>query len=198
MKKLIILALSSVFCLSAGFAIAEDAIVTTTVNLRSGPGVRYPVRAVVPAMQHIFVRSCSTNWCQVNYDNRLGWTSVSYIAFSTGEQAYRSYNPPKTTFNIIVGDDGWDDGYWGYPYPYGYYYRPYYRWHHHYRPGRWYRDVIPSMPARSPSRIIPSRPATRPSAIIPSTPALRPQTIPSMPATQPRSAVPSMPAISTH
>lgn len=194
MKKLLILALCPVFCFSAGFAIAEDAIVTATVNLRAGPGVRYAVRAVVPAMQHLFVHSCSANWCQVNFGNRIGWTSANYIAFATGEQAYRSYNPARTTFNIVVGDDRWHNGYWGDPYWHGSYYgyRPYYRWHHHNRPSP--RYVIPSAPATRPGRVIPSTPATRSSAIIPSTPAIGPSTIPSTPAKRPGRVIPSAPA----
>jgi len=64
---------------------AADAIATQALNMRSGPGTRYAVRAAIPAGHPIDVRACSRNWCQVHYRGHMGWASARYLAFKNGK-----------------------------------------------------------------------------------------------------------------
>lgn len=69
--------------LAAPAALAANAIVTTNLNVRAGPGTNYPVLGAIPNGAPIDVVGCTTgyNWCQVDYGGRLGWASANYIAF---------------------------------------------------------------------------------------------------------------------
>lgn len=72
--------------LAAPVAQAANAIVTTNLNVRTGPGTNYPVIGAIPNGAGIDVLGCTTgyNWCQVDYGGRLGWASSNYLAFSQG------------------------------------------------------------------------------------------------------------------
>ncbi|WP_343312422.1 SH3 domain-containing protein [Brucella sp. BE17] len=65
---------------------ANNAIATTTVNLRSGPGTQYPSLGRIPNGVVINVAGCTTGygWCRVNYRGLEGWTASQYIAVQTG------------------------------------------------------------------------------------------------------------------
>ncbi|MGJ3261794.1 MAG: SH3 domain-containing protein [Salinarimonas sp.] len=53
---------------------------TTALNLRAGPGVAYPVVAIMPAGQRVDLRGCEGTWCFVVYRGALGWASGRYLA----------------------------------------------------------------------------------------------------------------------
>lgn len=65
---------------------AANAIVTTNLNLRTGPGTRYPTITGIPNRAGVDVRGCTRgyNWCQVAYRGVTGWASSRYLAMRTG------------------------------------------------------------------------------------------------------------------
>ncbi|HET7714588.1 MAG TPA: SH3 domain-containing protein [Bauldia sp.] len=91
-------------------AAAEAAYTTGAVNLRAGPGTRYPVITTAPPGAFVRVRNCGGSWCKVNYRGIAGWMSASYI--SDGGPRY--YYPPRYIYRPPP------------PPPVYYYPRPYY------------------------------------------------------------------------
>lgn len=61
-------------------ASARSAVVTTDLNVRSGPGTRYAVVGALPAGARVNVGGCSGNWCRAGG----GFVSASYLAFGGG------------------------------------------------------------------------------------------------------------------
>jgi uncharacterized protein YraI len=53
---------------------------TTDLNLRAGPGTRYPVRTVIPAGAAIDVHSCGNSWCYMSWAGHQGYVNHSYLA----------------------------------------------------------------------------------------------------------------------
>ncbi len=73
-----------VFAMSAFFAVAGPAaagVTTGAVNMRSGPGTRHAVLAVVPRGAGVAVRDCVTRrgWCRIEWRGRSGWISQRYL-----------------------------------------------------------------------------------------------------------------------
>lgn len=73
------------FLVSAN-AYASSAIVTSTVNLRTGPGTQYGTIGAIPNGVGVTVGGCTSGygWCQVSYGGMTGWAASSYIAIQTG------------------------------------------------------------------------------------------------------------------
>jgi uncharacterized protein YraI len=71
---------SALLVASAGIAMAYPATVTTPLNLRTGPGVGYPVQTTMPAGVTVDVRGCSGGWCNLNYRGIQGYASGTYLA----------------------------------------------------------------------------------------------------------------------
>ncbi|GEM_PF-703603 len=67
-------------------AYASSAIVTSTINLRVGPGTQYGTIGAIPNGVGITVAGCTSgyDWCQVTYGGMTGWAASSYIAIQTG------------------------------------------------------------------------------------------------------------------
>ena len=68
----------------AGFAaqaLAEDAVTTAAINMRSGPGTAYPVIMRLPEGVGVdYVgRGCAGSWCNVMYDGERGWVNAAYL-----------------------------------------------------------------------------------------------------------------------
>lgn len=60
---------------------AEDAIATTSLNVRSGPGASYAVVDVLAANERVTMSECQTSgWCYVTHDGPDGWVSATYLA----------------------------------------------------------------------------------------------------------------------
>ena len=57
-------------------ASARPAVVTTDLNIRSGPGTRYAVIGSLPAGARVNVGSCSSGWCRVGG----GFASARYLS----------------------------------------------------------------------------------------------------------------------
>jgi uncharacterized protein YraI len=55
---------------------------TTTrsnLNLRTGPGLFYPVAFVIPAGSAVNVVSCGGTWCIVNWAGQTGYSDGGYL-----------------------------------------------------------------------------------------------------------------------
>ena len=143
MKRVIKSALIAFALLSATAAQAANAIVTTNLNLRTGPGTNYRTLGSIPNGARVDVRGCTSGygWCQVSYAGRSGWAASRYLAVREGSSSSYSNNNFGNTAaaigipliaGVVIGSalnndrydryDRWD--------------RPYYRPHRpHYRPG---------------------------------------------------------------
>lgn len=71
---------------AAGAAQAANAISTTNLNIRTGPGTRYATLGSIPSGAPVNVRGCTSGygWCQVSYGPTFGWASSRYLAFREG------------------------------------------------------------------------------------------------------------------
>lgn len=61
-----------------------NAIVTTNLNMRSGPGTRYRVIHVLQNGERVEVVRCQANWCFVNARVESGWASRNYLSRTGG------------------------------------------------------------------------------------------------------------------
>jgi SH3-like domain-containing protein len=56
-----------------------DAVAITGVNVRTGPGTRYPVVDVLGAGQSVRISRCTGGWCFVDQRGPSGWVSQRYL-----------------------------------------------------------------------------------------------------------------------
>lgn len=65
-------------------AAAQDAIVTTDLNMRAGPSTSFPVVDVIPESAPVDVHGCLTgySWCDVSSQGNRGWVSSSYLSYA--------------------------------------------------------------------------------------------------------------------
>ena len=57
------------------------AFATTNLNVRSGPGVRYPKIAALAPREPVAVNQCTNSgWCTIGFRGRAGWVSGKYLA----------------------------------------------------------------------------------------------------------------------
>jgi uncharacterized protein YraI len=94
MKRVIKSAIIAVALLSATAAQAANAIVTTNLNLRTGPGTNYPVIGSIPNGAPVDVSGCTSGygWCQLSYAGRFGWAASNYLAVRQGSAGNYSNN----------------------------------------------------------------------------------------------------------
>jgi len=88
MKHLRILAFAATAMLaSSTWASAQEAFTTNDMNMRAGPGTRYPVVTTIPADREVFIHGCLSNWdwCDVSWRRNRGWVFSDYL-----EALYRS------------------------------------------------------------------------------------------------------------
>lgn len=83
-----ILSALAMFGLHATMASADEvgspAVVLTTTDLLSGPGVRYPTVTSVAKSQDVIVVRCSNRWCLIAGTN--GWMSIDDLSFGNFER----------------------------------------------------------------------------------------------------------------
>jgi uncharacterized protein YraI len=60
----------------------QTAVATTDLNLRAGPGTRFPVVTTIPSNQSVTVHGCieGRDWCDVTFGNNRGWAYGEYLA----------------------------------------------------------------------------------------------------------------------
>jgi len=65
----------------AGAALAVEAVATTWLNVRSGPGSEFAVLTTLAPDKVVDVTECQDNgWCYVVHDGPSGWVSSTYLA----------------------------------------------------------------------------------------------------------------------
>ncbi|WP_274424137.1 SH3 domain-containing protein [Chelativorans sp. YIM 93263] len=139
--------------LTPTFAAAVPAVVTTDLNIRTGPGTQYQRMGTIPDGYSLEVESCASgyNWCHVYWRGRTGWVSGNYLAYL--ERSRRAPFPQVGVSIGVVGIEfgvdrrrlGWRGHHWRGRWDWDR------RWRHHRRwdddrrwrgrpPRRWYRD----------------------------------------------------------
>ena len=60
---------------------AMDAIATTDLNLRAGPGPQYAIQDVIAAEGDVTIQGCveASDWCKVSYNGTEGWAYSAYL-----------------------------------------------------------------------------------------------------------------------
>ena len=127
----------------ASSAFAASAMVTTDLNLRTGPGTNYGRIAAMPGGAIVDVRGCTRgySWCRVYWNGYEGWAASSYLARQTGGGSFDNYaasvGVPIIAGAIIGGviANGYNDNN-------RYYYRHHRRYYRHDNP-RYYRHDNP-------------------------------------------------------
>ena len=85
-------------------AYAAPGVVTSNVNVRSGPGTNYGVVDVVQRGQQVDVQQCQGSWCYVAKPGPDGWVSSSYL--SAGGGAPVNPSQPGLSFGFNIGPNG--------------------------------------------------------------------------------------------
>jgi uncharacterized protein YraI len=82
-------------------AYAAPGVVTSNVNVRTGPGTNYAVVDVVQRGQQVDVQQCQGSWCYVAKPGPDGWVSASYLSAGGGV----TVNPaqPGLSFGFSIG-----------------------------------------------------------------------------------------------
>jgi hypothetical protein len=92
------------FALSSVAALAEDAVATTELNVRSGPGTGFAVVDVLDPGEQVTMSECQTSgWCYVSHDGPDGWVSATYLAPVPGAVGDSG---PDCNVVIEIGPDG--------------------------------------------------------------------------------------------
>ncbi len=104
--------------IGAGSAAAATVVASNDLNVRSGPGVQYPVVAVIPQGDSATASNCNGAWCRVDFRGREGWASRSYLGGAGASMAVTTtYGAPDYSPGYGAGY-GYGDGY-GAGYGYG-------------------------------------------------------------------------------
>ena len=121
MKHPTILALAAAAIMAATTAAsAQPAFTTNDVNLRAGPGNRYPLVMTLPEDTRVYIHGCLSNWdwCDVSWRYVRGWVFSDNLEAvwhnrRIGFEDYRSYvDIPYVTFNFGYWDRYYHDRPW--------------------------------------------------------------------------------------
>jgi|SRR5947209_7182303 len=106
-------AAASALVLSVGAATALPAITETPLNLRAGPGIRFPIIGTVPPRARVDVRGCTAGWCRVRFHGESGFAR-------RGQLAIAGRGPAVAVVPGYAYDTGpYYDDYYDYGYEYG-------------------------------------------------------------------------------
>jgi len=83
-----LLASAAALLLTGGVAAAATVVADADLNVRSGPGVQYPVVAVIPDGAPVDATACQGGWCHVDYRGRVGWASSTYLTGAVAAAPY--------------------------------------------------------------------------------------------------------------
>jgi uncharacterized protein YraI len=97
-------------------ALAAPAETISDLNMRVGPGTRYPVIITIPRTGAVEVLGCieALDWCDVAWGSYRGWVSARYLAFFYDRewrplpQVQRRVGVPIITFRFGIYDSGRD------------------------------------------------------------------------------------------
>lgn len=93
MKTLLKTAILLPTLFGATAAFANPALVTSDLNLRTGPSTGYRVVTAMPDGAIVDVSGCTRgyNWCRVDWNGYRGWASSHYLAQRVGPYRGRVY-----------------------------------------------------------------------------------------------------------
>jgi uncharacterized protein YraI len=97
-----------------GSAAAQDAIATTDLNMRAGPGPQYPVVTTIAGNGAVGILGCTGSWCDVVSDGHRGWAYSAYLAYDIAgapvivPEAGTRVEVPAATFEVATY---WDENY---------------------------------------------------------------------------------------
>ena len=87
MKQLLMPAMAGALVAMSGAAFADTAVsAVADLNVRAGPGPRYPVVGVLPAGQPATLQGCMENskWCTIAEADGQGWVYSDYLTADFG------------------------------------------------------------------------------------------------------------------
>ncbi|WP_275693085.1 SH3 domain-containing protein [Devosia lacusdianchii] len=84
-------------------AYAAPGVVTSNVNVRSGPGTNYGVVDTVRRGTQVDVQQCQGSWCYIAKNGPDGWVSASYL--SAGGSPVNP-SQPGLSFDFNIGGPG--------------------------------------------------------------------------------------------
>lgn len=92
---------------SAVATLAAPGLITSNVNVRTGPGANYAVVGTLRTGTGVDVTQCTGGWCYVSAGDARGWVSANYV----GKPPQPAPTPPAPTepsinFGIQIGPDG--------------------------------------------------------------------------------------------
>lgn len=95
----LILVLATVLALAvpAQAQSSGEAVATGNVNLRQGPGTRYPVVRVLRSGERLDIARCSGTWCLVDAGRDRGWVAQAYT------RRIVDARPPRPDITIGIG-----------------------------------------------------------------------------------------------
>lgn len=92
-------------------AYAAPGVLTSNVNVRSGPGTNYAVVDTVRRGQQVDVQQCQGSWCFIAKPGPDGWVSASYLSSGAGAPVNPTqpgisfgFGPGGPSINIGVGN----------------------------------------------------------------------------------------------
>jgi hypothetical protein len=98
---LAVAATAALFFLPA--AQAAPGVITSNVNVRSGPGTGYAVVTAIPSGTQVDVQRCDAGFCYIQGRRVEGWVSAQYL--SAGGRPVNPSNP-GVSFGFSVGGPG--------------------------------------------------------------------------------------------
>ena len=85
-------------------AYAAPGVVTSNVNVRSGPGTNFGVVDTVRRNQQVDVQQCQGSWCYIAKPGPDGWVSAQFLSASGGAPVNPSQ--PGLSFGFNIGPNG--------------------------------------------------------------------------------------------
>lgn len=78
------------------------AFTTADLNMRAGPGTKYPVLTTVPRGGGVAIFGCTADfkWCDAAFTNVKGWVSGKYLSYG-GQGIY--YGRPIPSTGVYLG-----------------------------------------------------------------------------------------------
>lgn len=120
MRTYLLAALFLAGLLAPGSALAAtSAVATADVNMRAGPGTRFPVVRVVPAAGRVTTYGCLADhsWCDTGYAGARGWIAAQYL--KTVVAGSTVVVGPQVGLPVVVFNTAyWNQYYTSYPWYY--------------------------------------------------------------------------------
>lgn len=116
MKTIVLAIMTAPLCASASHAGGYLAYAESSINVRSGPSIRYPAVGLLSAGREMTVHGCLRRytWCDVSTRQMRGWVLARNIrAVSGGRRVYLSIQEPSLDIPIVTYSlrSYWDDYY---------------------------------------------------------------------------------------